>query len=323
MATAYHRDQPGAPALVYSTAANNIAHFTAFKTVLKACLVTGYGALPAAGWLLINEGTNFIVLRTGSLSGYVCLTWVSGAVVRVYLAETYTGMSGDVMVGDGLKSGNADGVSLPQTLPAFYLAYDSGNTNWTVVADSKTFVLVMAGNFSNSELDGALSYRAISLYAGEDSAGALIALGGSATTSTSGSSVPGYFSSFNGFTALKDPATGLLVGGAAINVSIPVLARNVAISPSLQTVKLAGAQLVKAVWSGNSILSGALRGVSVVADLTNVTSASQGAQCLGRTTAMKIRDANAPIDLGDGHVYLVGVAHLASFFLLTDNPAFW
>ena len=324
MATAYHRDQVGAPALTYPAAGNSVAQFTSLKTVLKACLITGYGAKPAAGWVLINEGANFIVLRTGTHSGYVCLTWVSGGVVRVYLAETYTGMSGDVMTGDGLKSGNATGSSIPQVLPALSIASSSDSSSWWVVADSKTFALSIIGATSNAELDNATN-RGFTLYAGEDSAGAMIALGGAATSSTFSSSVNSFFSSIGiaGMTVLKIPATGLLVGAAALDVVAPGLLRTSATGVFSQIVKLSSANLSKAVWAGASTLSGSLRGIAVVADLTNAASISQSAQCLGRSTAMTYRDANTPITLGDDHTYFVGVAHLASFFLLTDNPAFW
>lgn len=93
MATVYHRDDAGAPTFAFSTDRSNIAHFTALKTILKACLVFGYGGRPAAGWELIAEGARYIVLRNGPASGYVCLTSVS-EYVTVHLAATFTGMNG-------------------------------------------------------------------------------------------------------------------------------------------------------------------------------------------------------------------------------------
>ena len=141
MAIAYHRDQAGAPALVYNTTSGANAHFTALKTILKACLVTGYGSQAAAGWALIAEGTNYIVLRNGTHSGYVCLSWVTGGAVRVWLAETFTGMSGDVMTGAGLKTGTAANNATPQAIGASYVAYSDAATAWKLVADSKTFVI--------------------------------------------------------------------------------------------------------------------------------------------------------------------------------------
>lgn len=322
MAAAYHRDQPGAPALVYSATWNGVAQFTALKTVLKACLITGFGAQPAAGWELINEGVNFIVFRSGTHSGYVGLTWVSGGVVRVYLSETYTGMSGDVMSGDGLKTGNAAGATQPQALPAGYLAHSSGTTSWSVVADSRTFTVCMLGHASTRPLTN-VSYEGFTLHAGEDTAGNFIAIGGHSTSATSSTSVPAYFSSKNGMTALKYPGTGLLVGSGAIGVVAPSLMRNEATGQFSEIISIASAQLSRIIWAGDSVLAGALRGVAGVPDLANASTISNAARCLGRSGAMNYRDANDAIPLGDGYTYFVGTTNLASFILLTDNQAFW
>lgn len=321
MAIVYHRDQAGAPALVYQPAANNIAHFTAVKTVLKACLVSGYGVQAAAGWELISEGANYIVLRNGTHTGYLGLTWAAG-VIRVYLSETYTGMSGDVMTGDGLKTGTAAGSSLPQVIASRYLAHSAANTCWTMVADARTFTLSMVGDTANRELYDA-SYNGFTLYAGEDSAERFLALGGYATASTNANNAYGYFSSSTGMTVLKDPATGLLVSGGAIDVVTPALMRTTADLGFSQIVKFANAQLNKIAWVGSSVLSGTLRGIAGVADLANALSINQAAQCLGRESVMNYRDANSALDLGDAHTYLAAVTHRSSFVLLTDNPAFW
>src|SRR5262245_33223377 len=134
MATVYRRDDSGAPALTYSTAVPNVAHFTAFKTILKACLVYGYGSKPAAGWELIGEGANNLVLRSGSHSGYVCFTYLNG-VVTIYLAETYTGMSGDVMVGGGLKTGTGPSNTPPHRIPLYHPVYHTDSCTWCLVGD--------------------------------------------------------------------------------------------------------------------------------------------------------------------------------------------
>lgn len=58
------------PAMLYSnsdTDAPLIANADgAIKTILKACLVTGYGTKPAAGWSMLFEDVNRIVLRLPS-----------------------------------------------------------------------------------------------------------------------------------------------------------------------------------------------------------------------------------------------------------------
>lgn len=320
MATAYHRDQAGAPALVYSSSTGNIAHFTALKTVLKACLVTGYGVYPAAGWSLISEGVNHIVLRNGTLSGYLCLSNNSGA-VNVYLSETYTGMSGDVMTGDGRKTGVAAGETIPQGFSARLLAHSSDNSSWVVVADTRTFVISIAGDSSNGELTD-ISFRGFTLYAGEDSVGNFLSVGGVNTASLSVNSGLGYFSSSRGFTALKHPGTGFLAGSTAIDVLIPLAFRDFNIVFT-KLAKLENAQLARMFWLGGSALAGSLRGVAAVPELASSASTSQSAQWLGRNTPQNIRDLNTPIDLGDGRQYFSAVTHLGSCFLLTDNPAFW
>lgn len=324
MATAYHRDDAGAPALAYSTAVNSVEQFAALKTILKACLVEGYGAKPAAGWFLINEGSNFLVLRTGTQSGYVCLTWMTG-IFRVYLSETYTGMAGDVMVGDGLKTGNASGNTLPQVLSAFYFAHSPANSSWAVVADSKTFVVSLISNTGNQEITNQANNTVIgaTLYAGEDSNGFLIAVGGQASASTATGTHQNTFSAKAGFTALKYPGTGLLVGSQSIEVAAPAISNNTAIWNGIYVLPVA--TLAPLTWFGNSSYGGALRGIALVPELVTATYASLAAQSLGRAGPMYIRDGSSPINLGDGHSYFARMgSHLtAPFFLLTDNPEFW
>jgi hypothetical protein len=329
MTTAYHRDQAGAPALTYSTAYNVIAHFASLKTVLKACLISGYGSLPAAGWELIAEGTNYIVLRNGSHSGYVCLTWVSGGAIRVYLAETYTGMSGDVMVGAGLKTGVAASNATPQALTAGFLSHSSAVSAWYVVADRKTFVIGITSSENSADnelaLAGQSAYRGFTFYAGEDSAGNFLAVGGDASTSASGTALVANFSAATGFTALKSPLTGLLVDTGSLVVSSPGL-QVMASAASLQVgiIALPSVTLAKAHWSGGGVFAGSLRGVALVPQLSFYGHPSQAAKALGLTSGLTHRTANASINLGDGYSYFARIGHyLTSLFLITDNPEFW
>lgn len=327
MATAYHRDQAGAPALVYG-AANSLTQFNALKTILKACLVNGYGSYPAAGWELTNEGANFLVLRTGSHSGYVCLTWATGGMVRVYLAETYTGMSGDVMVGAGLKTGTAAGNATPQALDMYLTAYRSETSTWAVVADSKTFVLTCADYLTGGAAPALTftdpsSYALHTLYAGEDSAGNLISCGGNNTTSTGGGAIYSYFGA-SGFTALKNPATGLLVDTGSLAVVTPGLTSQGTSNIQTVTIPLAEVELGKALWCGGGVYAGRLRGVALVAQLANNVHPAYAAQSLGVSGLLTTRTASTPINLGDGHTYFARQAYYAiPFFLLTDKPEFW
>lgn len=334
MATVYHRDQPGAPGLVYS--ANAQAGFTALKTILKACLVDGYAARPAAGWDLVNEGGNFLVLRNGRQNGFVCFNCVA-SVTRVYLADTYTGMAGDIITGAGLKSGVAAGSGMPQAVLHQYTAGYSTSSTWVVVADDKTAVLAVFSDStaSNRALTGD-PYRTASytLCFGEDSGGHLICAGGALTTQTSinaaaqASSLP----PDGGFTALKDPSTGLLVGSNALTLSMLGTVTTFTTAQALAMTSAAYAasgelhevSLVPISWQVGGVNAGRLRGIALCPEVQSMCYPSLAAQYLGRATPMYVRDGNQPIDLGDGHSYFVRAGdYLSAFWLITDNPEFW
>lgn len=73
--TVYRWDDPGAPDLSALHSSNNERDLMYFHTVLKACLVTGYGAKAAAGWAMPHEETtpdgkgNRFVLTNAANSG--------------------------------------------------------------------------------------------------------------------------------------------------------------------------------------------------------------------------------------------------------------
>lgn len=71
--TVYRWDDPGAPDLSALHSSNNERDLMYFHTVLKACLVTGYGAKAAAGWTMPLEETtatgNRFVLTNAANSG--------------------------------------------------------------------------------------------------------------------------------------------------------------------------------------------------------------------------------------------------------------
>lgn len=326
MATIYHRDQPGAPALSYA-ANNGQAGFNAVKAILKACLVYGYADKPAAGWELINEGAAFIVLRNGSHSGYVCLELVS-SVMRVHLAETYTGMSGNIMTGAGVKSGNRTSSSLPQAVLVSYSVPHSASTTWVVIADERTFSLEIFSPASSSAeelLSFSSSTNAAScwtLTVGEDSEGNFISAGGSANTAVSNSStLVSYLSGGAGFTVLKDPSTGLLVGAGEVNVVTPSMSATAAAANAI--IKVDSVSLLPISW-GSSHIAGSLRGVVATPEVQCVSFASLAAQCLGYPGPLTTRTGNTPIDLGDGHTYFVRAGGSSgAFWLVTDNPVFW
>lgn len=338
MATVYHRDQPGAPALVYAN--NAQSGFNAFKAIMKACLVDGYAGKPAAGWELINEGPAFIVLRNGSQSGFVCFTLLAN-VTRVYLAATYDGMNGDVMVGAGLKSGNSTASSLPQALNVRFLAVSPNSSTWVVIADEKTAV-ISCFSHSNSENqilnNVADRVASFTVCVGEDSSGIFVAAGGAATAATGQSEGISNLAYDGGFTALTNPENGLLVGADPLSLYIPATlsasAANAAPSYAFLS-SYAGAMvgalathdevtLVPIRWQVIGALGGRLRGLALCPDVQYVTYPSVAAQYLGRADLMYVRDGNQPVSLGDGYNYFVRAGNpFSTFWLITDNPEFW
>lgn len=326
MATVYHRDQAGAPGLAYTNNSNGIQQFTALKTILKACLVTGYGAQPAAGWELINEGVNFIVLRNGSHSGYICLTYASSS-VEVYLAETYVGMSGDVMAGDGLISGTSAGSSPKHKLNITSVVSASVSSSWALIADAKTFILTNASypnasNYSLTEADGSSANSHRTFYAGEDTGGAFIACGGK-TTSYSSGSVESTFNA-SGFTALKNPLTGLLVAPGGLMVQTPGLRSLADWSYSTVPVLLEKVELAHLPWFGDGAHSGYFRGLAMTPTLQEYPMPGYAAKALGASIMLTYRTGNTSIDLGDGYTYFPRLTtYLLPFFLVTNNPEFW
>ena len=319
MATAYHRDQPGAPTYAFGT--SGAAGFAAFKTIAKACLVTGYAGLAAAGWELVAEATNYLVLRTGNHSGYVCFTWPPSAnYMTVYLAETYEGISSNVMIGQGLKSGIASANSAQQRVYLAQAVYASTTSSWVLVADEKSFVLNMVG-YANSSALTVDTYSLI-LYAGEDSAGGLISIGG--VNSPSDTNPIPYFDGGNGFTSLRNPATGLLVdSGSLLGVRTPGLDTLNRSTASSAISLLPEISLCPAYWSTSGTVSGRLRGIAL-SPLLLKTWDNHAARSLGAAADLTARTMNTSLDLGGGNSYFITVkANNSSFFLMTDAERFW
>lgn len=319
MPTVYSREDSGAPPLTYVAAQGNIAQFTAFKTILKACLVSGYGAKPAAGWSLIAEGDRHLVLRNGTQTGYVCFTWTGGNFLTVYLAETYTGVVNDVITGDGVKTGYSANNATPHRLYIGVVAYHANYCSWLVLADERTCIFQSAGATSaNWEFTAADGGAMAPLYFGEDSTGRFLAMGGSNTTLTN----PNNDFSYIGLTALRDPVTGLLIGTGSISPSVPGLSRA---GPSATltgpVVLLQEASLAPVRW-GTTQLAGKLRGVALCPQLSEYYP-SPAARCLGFSGALTTRLANQPLPMGPDRYYM-GLSYVASSrHLLTDKAEFW
>lgn len=331
MATAYHRDQPGAPALTYSNAITGQAQYNAFKEILKAALVSGYGSTPPAGWELIYEADNTLILRTGTHSGYVCFRRENTlSVVTVWLALTFSGVDADgKIIGLGVRSGTAASSAAPQRFSVRALAAYSASTTWALVADAGSFVMSPSPSTNPSPLEvtgnvGAAYEPSHTIYCGDDSAGDLICVGGTNIASISISASYTGFSG-SGFTCLKYPETGLVVGDSSIVVSVPGafstnLPESVYDYPA-GTV-LPEVNLAPLYWLAGSAVR-RLRGMAVESALV-LTYNSHASQALGGPT-LNTRTMNTLLDLGDGHAYFVGRSYWRNAItaFLTTNPEFW
>lgn len=331
MAQFYHRDQASAPTLTYSSAQSSAHHFDAFKAVLKACLVTGYGALPAAGWELIYESALSLVLRNGTHSGYVCFQRESSlTTVTVWLAATYSGVDANgKIIGGGVRSGVAANSGAPQRITVRDFASYEASTSWSMVADQGTFIICLSGHltsFPATLLDnvGQVASANGALYCGDDAAGDFVCIGGKNTPNTNaGLNYYGFGAS--GFSALKFPDTGLLVGTAAITVSMPgTLTGNTAALfegyPS--GVVLPEVNLAPLTWICNSAVR-RLRGLAVDSRLLFLFS-SVLSQAIGGP-ALTTRSVGTELSLGDGYGYMVARAYSNQGIgmLMTNNPGFW
>ncbi len=318
--------------MTYNTSVLDQAHFDAFRVILKACLVDGYGLVPAAGWELIHSAANSIVLRNGTHSGYVCFqrTPSTSSLVTVWLAATYSGVdAAGKIIGDGVRSGTAANSSAPHRLQVRALAARSESSTWAMVADNETFVLSMSGSSSVAPIEvtgvAGQSYEAnLTFYCGSDSFGDFICAGGANSESSSASLDTARFSSA-GFTCLKHPDTGLLVDTGAITVFMPgtVVFNNATLFSGFPSgVVLSSAHLSPLSWIANSVVR-RLRGIAVDPRLSYAYN-SPAAQALGGP-ALTTRTMNTLLDLGDGHDYLIGRAYYtnAITMLLTTHPEFW
>lgn len=327
MARIYHRDQPGAPAS-FSTSAYSVVQFTYFKEVLKACLVSGYGTTPAAGWELIAEGTNHIVLRNGSHSGYVCFNWLTGGTLRVWVADTFDGVDGNgIILGAGRKTGIAANNGTAHAIGLTYFAYTTDTSSWYMAADEKTFIFSWVSSHSNTVMtDSIPTNYPYTIYVGEDTEGNFIAVGGQQTNTTKASAVC-YFSSGCGFTSLRDPSTGLLVDTGAISFKIAgISSPATAILPNdIDTAISLFSRLTlgRASWYVPNYYCGQFRGIVVSPELFVLRRGDSASIALSGE-GMRLRQAARIFDLGDGYNYFLRAgAVYNSMFLVTDNPGYW
>lgn len=335
MATVYLSDDAGLPALTYSATAG-LYRFTNFKLILKACLVNGYGGKAAAGWTLIDEGDLFIVLRnaTGHYVSFVSLyAFTSNTAyyqsTRIYLHESYTGMSGNVPQGLGVVTGIAAGNSSPHWWGHFALWYSANTTKWMIVADSRTFVLVTvsgstptatAASGANFDTSYSPAPGSSTLYVGDDLGGNFIAAGGRIDA---GYTTHQLFSDAT-LTTLYNPVTGLLVDTGGVAARLEGMAGPLTFSSAVK-VGIPSLELGLVRWVCAGVVQPGLRGIrrDSVLDRLNTFAAKNSIE--GTSLVHNYSNILTPAVLSDGYIYQPIMAYESGRrqALATNNPGFW
>ncbi|WP_371369949.1 hypothetical protein ACA097_09510 [Pseudomonas sp. QL9] len=137
----------GAPALTGD-------HFDKIRTILMACLVTGYGGKPGAGWTVGHDIPAGFSLGNGD--GFVNYVRNSSAeFVGIYIMESVT--DGTTGLAGGVNRRSAywyDGSS--ETTRGFHYLQNSLINHWMVVADEKTCIY-QAGYVTSTTSANAIS----------------------------------------------------------------------------------------------------------------------------------------------------------------------
>lgn len=349
MPRVYSSKDAGLPAFYISTV-SSLQRFNNYKLILKACLVTGYGARLAAGWTLVDEGDQYLVLRNASgnyvtiSSGYYQNSSNLGyhGTFRVYLHATYTGInSSGVPQGQGVVSGTSGAA----TLPVYFgsdVFYWGTNTRWVMLADERTFIFMQApftataSSVSGTQID-ALNGNG-TLYVGDDLGGNHIAVGG-VRIATPNTTQPGLYFDRLAFTTLRNPVSGLLVDTTAIsallessyesnnvytthttNSQIAYLSSSpISVMPSIEM------GLVRWVAAGQPQpgLRGIRRDHLMARNYSNLTRRQiEGALTSSDYTGDTILNLTP---LVEGSLYLPLMAHVGGrgAFIVTDNPVYW
>lgn len=207
----YTFEDEGAPTLL---SASGVSSFQNLRTVLKACLVTGYGGKPPLGWTIGHETENAISFGNGN--GFAVFIFSgSASTTNLYAMETITDGTTDLPAGTNRRSGawfDGNSTNLRQYAYCSGFSTTTAGKGWSLIGDEKTFIVHYGGS---TTVDPA-SNTAGAHYVGEftDLTGAknFALLGGGFTTGTTGNFFVAYPTQAGG-TALRNPITGLIPQG--------------------------------------------------------------------------------------------------------------
>ena len=115
----------------------------ALKTILKACLVTGYGGKPGAGWTLREESDNKAIFRAGDPATSPVELEVDSGNITITTFDLHW---------QGVKQGIVSNWSSGQ------LNRYTGVAGWYLVASARGFVLLPLVRTGNSPLIAGLAY---------------------------------------------------------------------------------------------------------------------------------------------------------------------
>lgn len=199
----------GAPALT-----DNMM-YTNLRAALLACLVSGYGSKPGAGWAVGHDVSGGFSLSNGN--GVINFVKETEVGVRIYLMEAIT--DGATALAGGVNRQSSiwrDGSASASRHGFNFWGSGMSAPHWSCVADDKTAIFQLYGGFAG--VDTSASGRGGVLYLGNyvnssglDGPSLMCALGGQDGASVGGT---GLGSSGIG-TVLRDPFTGVLNQGGA------------------------------------------------------------------------------------------------------------
>lgn len=349
MPRVYSSKDAGLPAFYMSTV-GSVQRFNNYKLILKACLVTGYGARLAAGWTLVDEGDQYLVLRNASgnyvtiSSGYYQNSTNLGyhGTFRVYLHATYTGVNASgVPQGQGVVSGTSGAA----TLPVYFgsdVFYWGANSRWVMLADERTFIFMQApftstaSSVSGTQIDTQNGNG--TLYVGDDLGGNHIAVGGVRGATPISTQLSLYFDRL-AFTTLRNPVSGLLVDTTGISALLESAYESGAVYTTHSTVSMLTYLATSPITVMPSIEMGLVRWVAAgqpQPGLRGIRRDHLMARNYSNLTRRQIEGALTSSDytgdtilnltpLVEGNLYLPLLAHIGGrgAFIVTDNPVYW